>query len=98
MLVVSFFSLLITSMAHINFYQKSTYASSISSYYSLVSSYSYSEYSLSKSYISMNRALPISLSLTSSSSDDEVSSLVHKILLKTFFVFLLPLYVCFPFE
>ena len=43
----------------------------------------------------MNKNLFVSLSLTSSSSDDEMSSLVHKLFLKTLFVVLLPLYVFF---
>jgi hypothetical protein len=86
------FSLLITSMDLFNSSRKSTSASSISS------SYASSESCLSESSTPMNRNLSVSLSLTSSSSDDEMSSLVKKIFLKTFFVVLLPLYVCLPFE
>jgi hypothetical protein len=83
-------------MALINSSQKSTYVSSISSSYDF--SYSSSESYLSESSTSMNRTLPVSLSLTSYSSDDEMSYLVQNIFLKTFFVFLLPLYVCLTFE
>jgi hypothetical protein len=96
------FSLLISSMAHIYSSRYSTSTSSISSstssYASSASSYFSSESSLLESFTAMNRTLPVSLLLTSSSIDDELSSLVHKIFLKIFFVFLLPLYVCLPYE
>jgi hypothetical protein len=89
-------------MAQINSSRKSTFASSISSstssYSFLASLYYSSESSLSESSTAMNRTLHVSLPLTSSLSDDEMSSLVHKLFLKTFFVVLLPLYVCLPFE
>jgi hypothetical protein len=59
-----------------NYSQLSTFSSS---YYSLMSS-------LSESSTAMNTTLSVSLSLTSSSSDEEMSSLVHKIFLKAFFL------------
>jgi hypothetical protein len=93
---------MITSMEHINSSRWSSSTSSISSstssHSSLASSYYSSESYLSESFNAMNRTLHVSLSLTSSSSDDEMSSLVYKFFLKTFFVVLFPLYVCFPFE
>jgi hypothetical protein len=46
----------------------------------------------------MNRTLFFSLSLTSSSSDEESSCLVQKIFLNTLFLVLFPLYVFFLFE
>jgi hypothetical protein len=46
----------------------------------------------------MNRALYVSLSLNSSSFDEELSCLVYKIFMKTLFLVIFPLYVCFLFE
>jgi hypothetical protein len=42
----------------------------------------------------MNKTLSISLSMTSSSSDEELSSLVQRIFLKKIVLVLFPLYIC----
>jgi hypothetical protein len=46
----------------------------------------------------MNRTLSVSLSLTSYSSNEVLSSLVQKLFLKKIFLVVLPLYVCLLFE
>jgi hypothetical protein len=81
-----FFSLFITSIALNNF----------SLYYA--SSYSSLVPSLSESFTAMNKTISFSISLTSSSFDEELSYLVQKLFLKTFFLVLLPLYICLLFE
>jgi hypothetical protein len=81
-----FFSIFITSMALNNSFMYSTSTSSYSSYV----------YSLSESSIAMNRTLSVSLSLTSSVSDEELSSMMQKLFLKTFFLlFFLYMLVCY---